>query len=406
MHHGKLKPRLGLVVMSVLALTISACEGSSGGNAAGSIDEMDKVTLSFHTAAPPEHPNGVAAKAFVEEISKETDGKIAIEVHYSNSLLPDSEDLSGIGTGVADMGVVFATRHPEELPVVNWLTSMQSLRSGSTPHGFLQSSAALQKIWTTSEPVQQEANDHNLVLLGGAAGPNVGLLCNKPIDSPAEAKGVRVRVGGPVWSDEAEAMGFTPVSMPTSETYEALQREVIDCEMAHPSTIIAFGYWDVAKYYHPVAGSGSASTLTAVNRDTWESLPSDAQDVLRTATDNYIGRVLEGGFAAFKTFAEKSDGEVVTIVDPRPLNEALYAHQDAYIENDVIASAPSSVPDPEAFVAEWRSALDWGMGLAVDNVGTEPQDEALSPEEVRASYLTGGDVVDMPKFLSDLRTAR
>jgi TRAP-type C4-dicarboxylate transport system substrate-binding protein len=406
MHPGKLRPRLGLVATSVLALTISACGGAGGGDAAGSIDEMDKVTLSFHTAAPPEHPNGVAAKAFVEEVVEETDGKVAIEVHYSNSLLPDSEDLSGIETGVADMGVVFATRHPEELPVVNWLTTMQSLRSGSMPHGFLQSSAALQKIWTVSEPVQKEAGDHNLVLLGGAAGPSVGLLCNEPIASPAEAKGVRVRVGGPVWSDEAEAMGFTPVSMPTSETYEALQREVVDCEMAHPSTIIAFAYWDVAKYYHPVAGSGSASTLTAVNKDTWESLPSDAQDVLRTAADNYIGRVLDGGFAAYKDFAEQSDEGVVTIVDPRPLNKVLYAHQDAYIQNDVIADAPSEVSDPEAFVQEWRSALEWGMDLAVDNVGTEPEDEALSPEEIRESYLTGGDPVDMPKFLSDLRAAR
>ena len=406
MHLRPTRSCLGLIATAGLALTLSGCVGSGGERTTGSLDEMEEVTLSFHLAAPAAHPTGVAVQGFVDEIAEKTNGKVTIEPYFSNSLLPDTEDLSGVGTGVADMGVVFATRHPEELPVVNWFTGMQSLRSNATPHGFLQGSAALQHTFTTSEAIQEEAEGHNLVLLGAHnSATNVGMICNKPITSAADAQGVRARVGGPVWSAEAVSMGFAPVTLPSGGVYEALQRGVIDCNMADPTTVAALGLWEVAKYYHPVAASAAASTLVAVNKDTWDSLPAEVHEIMETAMVNYVGRALTSGLDGYKAFAEGAEDQGVTIVDARPLNEVLHKHQQNHVEKELIESAPSAVTDPEAFTAEWRSTLEKAMDLAVENVGTEPA-ESQSPEEILEGYKTGADKVDLPGFLSALGTLK
>lgn len=398
-----IKAKLGLTTVIGFVLAAGACANPGGSGGGGGTDEsladMKKVTLSFQTQASPQHPFGQAQQAFADEVTKETKGKVTIEPYFSGSLLAGDEDLSGLETGVADMGSMFATYHPQELPVTNWLTQMQSLRADGTPHGFTQASAALQQFITTSEPIQKELADHNLVPLGGSSGAtNVNLLCKDPITSPEDAKGKRVRVGGPVWAAEVKAMGFTPVSLTTPEIYEALERGVVDCDLSDPTTIASFGFWEVAKNFHPVSASGASSTLMVVNRDTWDSLPKEVHTILQRAMDNYNGRVLQNGLEAYKTFAAGLDKEGVTIVDPAPLNKSLEAYQAGYVEDELIKAAPAEVADPEAFVKEWQSTLDWAMDLAVENAGSEATPLG-TPEEIKAGYLSGPDEFDLPKFL-------
>lgn len=397
-----IKAKLAITAVIGFVLTVGACASPGGGGDAGgtdtSLDDMDKVTLSFQTQASPQHPFGIAQQAFADEVTKETGGKVTIEPYFSGSLLAGDEDLSGLEEGVADMGSLFATYHPQELPVTNWLTQMQSLRADGTPHGFVQASAALQAFISTSEPVQKEFEEHNLVALGGSSGStNVNLLCKEPITSADDAKGKRVRVGGPVWAAEVKAMGFTPVSLTSPEIYEALERGVVDCDLSDPSTVASFGFWEVAKYFHPVAASGASSTIMVVNRDTWDSLPKEVHEILRRAMDNYNGRVLGAGLDGYKNFASKLDEEGVTIVDPAPLNEPLEAYQEAYVSDELIKAAPAVVTDPEGFVKEWRSALDWAMDLATENAGSEPQPLG-SPDDIKAGYLSGPDKFDVEKF--------
>jgi TRAP-type C4-dicarboxylate transport system substrate-binding protein len=388
------------------ALTVGACANPTGGSAAASLAEMEDVTLSFQTQAPPEHPFGIAQQAFADEVAKETGGKVTIEPYFSGSLLAGDEDLSGLETGVADLGTLFPSYHPQELPVTNWLAQMQSLRADTAPHGLVQAGAALHKFVNDSDAIAQEYEDHNLVLLGGSSGStNVNLLCKDPITSLGDAKGTRVRVGGPVWADEVKALGFTPVSLTTPEIYEALERGVVDCELNDPTTMVALGFWDVARAYHAIPASGQSNAMMVVNRDTWESLPEDVHEILRGAMQNYTGRILEAGLEGYKNFAEGADDKDVTFVDPRPLSEPLEAYQATYVDEELIDDAPSSIDDPEGFIQDWRSALEWGMDVAVENVGSEAE-AVTTPEQIRTSFLSGPDDVDIPKFVAALGSGR
>ncbi|WP_161799590.1 C4-dicarboxylate TRAP transporter substrate-binding protein [Pseudarthrobacter siccitolerans] len=399
------KPKVSLGLLGpmglALTLTLTACSGASEGGPDATAD-FEEVTLSLHVAAPPQHPQGIAFQAFVDEVAEVTNGKVTIEPFFSGSLLTGAEDLKGIGSGVADLGQVFTTYNPEALPVLNWFSELQSLRSDAIPHGMLQASAALQKKWTQSEEIQQEVEGHNIVLLGGSIGAtNYGLLCTEPIESPEDANGRLVRVGGAVWAEEAKSLGLSPVSLTTSELYESLQRGVVNCTMSDPLTVSTLNLWEVAKFYHPISGSGTSSTLFAMNKDTWESLSADLQKVIQTATNNYQAEVNEVSLESYKDFAEKVPERGMTIVDPRPLNTVLHAYQQQHIKK-VVDLAPPSIANPEEFLESFRSDLEWGMGLAIENVGTEP-DDSRTPESILEGYLSGPDAVDLPKFAEAVR---
>lgn len=394
-----------LVAVVGSSLLLTSCTSPSGGSPeeSSAIADMEPVTLSLHLANNADHPQAVALQKLADEVSEKTDGKVTIELYLSNSLLTAPDDLPGIAGGVADMGQVFASYHTEALPTISWLASMQSLRSGVNPHGFLQASAALQRTFSMSEAIAEEAEAQNVVILGtSSSATDIGLLCTKPISTPEEAKGVNVRMGGgTVWTEEIKSMGFTPVVLGTSELYEGLQRGVVDCEWANPLTMASFKLWEVAKYYIPVAGSGTSSTLLAMNKDTYESLPAEVQAIIKAAAEVYSLESPVGGLEGYRGFAEQAEANGVTTIDPTALNEPLREHQ-ARVLKELPNSAPASITDPEAFIQDWRDSLKWGMEIAVENVGSEPI-ENPSASEILESYIPGPDMVDMSKFIEAVR---
>ncbi|QIX53856.1 TRAP transporter substrate-binding protein DctP [Rhodococcus sp. DMU1] len=392
----------GAVGLAALALTLSACAGAGGGSTATSLEEMEPTTLSLHTAVPVGSPDGKALTAFAEDVAEQTGGKVEIENYFSGSLVAGDQDLQAFKAGVADMGMLLSSYHPQDLPVANWFGQMQSLRSDSTPHGFLQARASLARMWSTSDALNQEIEAHNLVALGApTVGTNFGLLCTKPVTSPEEAKGVSVRTGGPTWSNEAAAMGFTPVSMSILEAYDAMQRGVIQCVMGSATTQMAYGFWDIAKYWHSVSTSGTAATVLVVNANTWRSLPPDVQQIIQNAANTYSGRAMQNGLDDYRIFGEEAKERGVTFVDPRPLNKPLDEHQ-ATVMGELASTAPATVTDPDRFIDDWRAALDWGMEVAVDNVGREPN-ESYAPDDILNGYLTGPDDFDLEAFTAAVR---
>ena len=70
--------------------------------------------------------------------------------------------------------------------------------------------------------------------------PNVMIMRNKEIHSPADLAGLKIRVAGATAAEVAVALGATPVQMPISEVYNALQTGLIDGVFTGSSTLIDF----------------------------------------------------------------------------------------------------------------------------------------------------------------------
>lgn len=91
--------------------------------------------------------------------------------------------------------------------------------------------------------------------------------------------GLRVRTSGEVQIAALTALGAQVASFAAPQTYENLQRGVIDGTLATWTTTTAFNVGEVARFHYELQ-FGSAVGFTIMNLDTYESLPADVKAIV------------------------------------------------------------------------------------------------------------------------------
>ena len=106
------------------------------------------------------------------------------------------------------------------------------------------------------------------------------MICTKPIKSIADFKGKRIRTYGFAYPALVQALGGTPVSMSSSDGYEALQRGILDCSPIGPSLAHGWKYDEVAKYYIDVPIGASFGHMIAMNLKSYNALDAQTKSII------------------------------------------------------------------------------------------------------------------------------
>ena len=127
-------------------------------------------------------------------------------------------------SGLVDGALVAAIYQPSELPVSSLLVNI-----GAQMTDTLASTGALTEALMLGCPeCRAELEAYNVQTLGSWAMPSYSLLCREPVQSLADAQGLRIRSSGHMVT-LAQAIGATPINLTITETFEALQRNQADC---------------------------------------------------------------------------------------------------------------------------------------------------------------------------------
>ncbi|XDA97281.1 TRAP transporter substrate-binding protein [Sulfitobacter sp. LCG007] len=115
--------------------------------------------------------------------------------------------------------------------------------------------------------------------------PNIFIMGNKEIRTPGDLAGLKLRVAGATAADVVTALGGTPVQMPISEVYNALQTGLIDGVITGASTLVDFKLDEVADALTLGAPLGRLAFFTVMNAAAYDGL-DDAQ---KAALDEAAG---------------------------------------------------------------------------------------------------------------------
>ncbi len=137
-------------------------------------------------------------------------------------------------------------------------------------------------------PIGQELLDKisaspasRLIALGWMDSGTRSLYTKKPIHSPADLSGLKVRMmGNPVFVDTMNAMGGKGVSMSFSELYSALQTGVVDGAENNPPSLLTQNHYQITKFYS-LTGHLIIPEILIFSRRTWETLSSQDQALIR-----------------------------------------------------------------------------------------------------------------------------
>ena len=169
------------------------------------------------------------------------------------------------------------------------------------------------------------ASPAKLVAIGWMDGGARSLYTKKPVRTPADLKGQKVRMmGNPLFVDTMNAMGGNGISMGYGEVFTALQTGVVDgAENNAPSYFTSNHYNTGAKYYTQT-NHLIIPELLVVSKATWDKLSKDDQALLKKfgREAQMEQRALWDKSVAENTAKLKSAGVEFITVDNKPFYEA------------------------------------------------------------------------------------
>jgi TRAP-type transport system periplasmic protein len=218
----------------------------------------------------------LAAK-WAEGVKSISGGKIDIKLALNGALVPLPQTLDAVSDGVVPIGMGAASFTSGTIPALGYVEMV-----GGLPLEKPTTGEALANIWGDMQALFAK---RGVRLLWGAPAFSTGLVCrNGFVKNPEDWKGKKIRTAGRWQSKQVAAMGGTPLPMPPSELYVALQNGVTDCALMTPSIVTSARLYEVAPYYSDF-DLPSNVTFTIINADVWNKFSEDQRGAITKLSD-------------------------------------------------------------------------------------------------------------------------
>ena len=242
-------------------------------------DTAQTFSWKMVTTWPKNFPGlGSAPENFARMVNTMSSGRLKIQVHGANEIVPALGVFGAVSSGSVQMGHGAAYYWKGKIPAAVFFTAVPFGLNAQELNGWLHYGGGM-ALW------REIYNDFNLVpFAAGNTGVQMGGWFNREIDSIADLHGLKMRIpglGGEVFS----RAGGTAVNIPGGELYTSLQSGVIDAtEWVGPYNDLAFGFHQIAKYYYYPGWHEPGPTLEIiVNKDAFNTLPDDLKAIVETA---------------------------------------------------------------------------------------------------------------------------
>ena len=218
-----------------------------------------------------------ATKAWVKQVEDATKGKVKIDVFYAQTLVKGPDIWNAVKSGVTDMGWCFHGYWPDMTPLSEVIT-LPSLPLRSAE----KMSEVLWKLYERFPAIQREYRDVHILMLW-TSHPYILISNKKQIKTLEDLRGLKVRVTGGPPTEQMKALGAVPVLIPMPDTYQALDKGVVDAMAAPWEPILGQRLYEVVKYYTIVPLSAVFFSMS-MNKQKWESLPKDVQQAITSVS--------------------------------------------------------------------------------------------------------------------------
>jgi C4-dicarboxylate-binding protein DctP len=237
----------------------------------------DSIVIQFsHVSAPQSH-KARAAEHFKALAEAATQGRVRIELYPNSQLYKDKEELEALQLGAVQMLA----------PSVSKLgpLGVKEFEAFDLPYLF-PDHAAIRKV--TDGPIGAELlSKLEAKGLKGLAFWDNGfkiLSANKPLNSPDDALGLKMRIqSSKVIEAQMAALGALPQVTAFSEAYQALSSGVVDGTENTPANMYTQKMYEVQKFA-TLTNHGYLGYVILTNKKFWDGLPPD----IRTALEKSI----------------------------------------------------------------------------------------------------------------------
>lgn len=321
------------LLLTVLILLI----GCSKKEEAAASNTAEEKTYEFNYAVffPATHLQAQTAEAWAKEVEKRTNGRIKISMFHGGTLSKAAQTYEAVESGVADIGMSVFAYTRGRFPLIEAL---------DLPLGYPDGVTATKIANEMVKKYQPEELSGVHVLYLHAHGPGI-LASKKNVKSASEIGTMKVRATG-LSAKIVKALGGTPISMSQGDTYEALQKGVVDATFCPVETLKGWKQGEVIDYIVDTKAVGYTTTMFAVmNKEKWESLPEDLQAVITEVNNEWIvkqGEAWDESDRQGEAFVKELGKTFVSLSDEE--NTALKSAMEPVFKDYVAAAEEKGLP--------------------------------------------------------------
>ena len=228
---------------------------------------------------------------FIEEVAKRSNDKFKIkDTFFSGALLKGADQIEGLGDGIADAGYVCSGYDLTRFPLASTAEMPYLTEKGDAL------AAAMNELYETYPPLQEEFHRNNLELLG-VESPSpmiIGIGKKMKVEKAADVTGLKIRAFGAYAELIKNGGNIVPVFVEVSEIGSALQTGVIDGYSALPL------WYPAAANFIPITtnivapGVGTYySCNISMNLDTYNALEDDVKDIVKQVRKEFPKKTID-----------------------------------------------------------------------------------------------------------------
>jgi len=270
-----MKKLLYVVALLAALFLIAAC-----GDKDKDGESEKPIELNYSIFFPATHLQAQTAEAWAEEVEKRTDGRVKITMYAGGTLTPAPQCYEGVVSGISDIGMSVFAYTRGRFPLLEGLDLPLGYPDGVT------ATRVANEMVKKYEPA--ELDDVHVLYLH-AHGPGI-LASRKEIVNIDDLKSMKIRATG-LSAKIVSSLDGVPVSMSQGETYDALQKGVVDATFCPVETLKGWKQGEVIDYVVNTRAIGYTTAMFVVmNKEKWESIPNDLQKIITEVSEEWIVR--------------------------------------------------------------------------------------------------------------------
>lgn len=225
-----------------------------------------------HFVSPSHVVNVAIVNPLVDGVAKDSNGSLTIRVYPGGELgAGPMEQYVRALQGVADI-----TWGLPGYTSTQFKKTMVAELPGVRPKGM----TGYEMLWNAYDKYLKSEFPGTKPLALYTAEPNVIIMKGHNVRKPEDLAGLKIRVSGAIAGSVVEALGATPVQMPASQIYNALQTGLIDGLITGSSAIADFKLDEVADSYTLGAPLGHITFYLVMNQKKYDSLSSGHKAII------------------------------------------------------------------------------------------------------------------------------
>jgi TRAP-type C4-dicarboxylate transport system substrate-binding protein len=248
-------------------------------------------------------------QVWADTMERESGGRIKVEIYPSATLAKPPAQYEAVKSGIADVTATVQGYSANRFPLTQ-IVELPGIVKNAV-HG----SCIIQSLYDEGLISDEYADSKPLFMF--THGPGHIHSKEQAITTPADFAGLRIRRPTTVVGDLLEKLGAQPVGMPAPQSYQSMQRGVIDGVALPWEGALVFRINELATKHTEVGGLYTLSFVVTMNKDVYQDLPDDLKKVIDDNTGKAwsakAGEVFDALDVKGRAAAVEAGHEIITI---------------------------------------------------------------------------------------------